>query len=96
MNSHFLLDLYETNVRLGGAVASISSLSLNIAEGGSLRAASPELPRFLGSLGGPICSQFSDDDLETLDFAEPPQSEPESEPVPGRAFGSRRTGEHLT
>ncbi|OJT08758.1 hypothetical protein TRAPUB_368 [Trametes pubescens] len=69
LNSRFLLALHETNARLEGAVdASITSLSLNISSGDDPRAGSPELPQFLGPIGGLIHS-LPDDDLESLEFA---------------------------
>lgn len=80
MNSRFLLALHETNARLEGAGdASISSLSLNTGSGDNRRGDSPDLPEFLGVIGGSIHS-FHDEneDLRSLEFA-PPQEEDQSE-----------------
>ncbi|EIW53843.1 uncharacterized protein TRAVEDRAFT_51584 [Trametes versicolor FP-101664 SS1] len=76
LNSRFLLALHETNARLEGAAdASISSLSLNTGSGDAPSArASPELPPFLGPIGGAIRSFHDDDDdedMRSLKFAPP-------------------------
>lgn len=84
LNSRFLLALHETNARLEGAAnTSISSLSFNTGGGGDLRAGSPELPEFLGVLGGSIVSfHNNDEDPQSLGTSLPQeehQSEPEGE-----------------
>lgn len=82
LNSRFLLALHETNAHLEGAAdTSISSLSLSTGSGGERQAGSPELPEYLGVIGGSIHSFHDDeDDLQSLEFA-PPQEE-ECQPVP--------------
>ncbi|EIW56803.1 uncharacterized protein TRAVEDRAFT_49625 [Trametes versicolor FP-101664 SS1] len=75
LNSRFLLALHETNMRLGGNDTSISSLSFNAGSQGNPREGSPELPEFLGIIGGPIHSFHGDEDPETLEFALPSQEE---------------------
>ncbi|EIW56789.1 uncharacterized protein TRAVEDRAFT_49610 [Trametes versicolor FP-101664 SS1] len=81
LNSHFLLALHETEAQLVGAAdTSISSLSLNTGSSGKLQAGLPELPEYLGVIGGSIRSFHDDeDDLQSLEFA-PPQEE-ECQPV---------------
>lgn len=81
LNSRFLLALHETNARLEGAAdESISSLSLDISSVDDRRAGSPELPEYLGVLGGPIRSFHNDDeDLQSLAFAPPHEEEHETE-----------------
>ncbi|EIW56815.1 uncharacterized protein TRAVEDRAFT_49637 [Trametes versicolor FP-101664 SS1] len=90
LNSRFLLHLHETNARLEGADASMTSYSLRIDSGGDPRTGSPELPPFLGIIGGPIHS-FPPDDQASLDFA--PQSREEPIPDPEAALGSSGAGE---
>ncbi|KAL1937965.1 hypothetical protein VTO73DRAFT_12715 [Trametes versicolor] len=76
LNSRFLLALHETSVQLQGAAdASLSSLSLRTGSCDDPRAGLPELPGFLGVIGGSIRS-FHDDndddgDLGSLGFAPP-------------------------
>ncbi|EIW56806.1 uncharacterized protein TRAVEDRAFT_49628 [Trametes versicolor FP-101664 SS1] len=81
LNSRFLLALHETNARLEGAAdESMSSLSLDTGSGDDRRAGSPELPEFLGVLGGPIHSfHDEDEDLRSLTFASPQEEEHENE-----------------
>ncbi|KAL1937162.1 hypothetical protein VTO73DRAFT_14504 [Trametes versicolor] len=81
LNSRFLLALHETNARLEGtADESISSLSLDTGSGDDRRAGSPELPEFLGVLGGSIHSfHDEDEDLRSLTFARPQEEEHEAE-----------------
>ncbi|EIW56788.1 uncharacterized protein TRAVEDRAFT_49609 [Trametes versicolor FP-101664 SS1] len=79
LNSRFLLALHETSVQLQGAAdASLSSLSLRTGRCDHPRAGSPELPAFLGVIGGSIHSSHDDDDggggggdLGSLGFAPP-------------------------
>lgn len=80
LNSRFLLALHETNARLVGANRSISSLSIDINDGDDQRAGSPELPQFLGAIGGPIHSfHDEDEDLRSLTFGPPQEEEHEAE-----------------
>lgn len=90
LNSRFLLDLHETNARLEGADASMTSYSLHIDSDGDPKTGSPELPPFLACIGGPIHS-FPPDDQASLDFA--PQSREEPIPDPEAALGSSGAGE---
>ncbi|OJT06148.1 hypothetical protein TRAPUB_3083 [Trametes pubescens] len=91
LNSRFLLALRETNARLEGADASISALSLNTGSTDVLRAGSPELPPFLGAIGGPIHS-FHHDELESLDFASPSPSEEHQSETEGELMSGGDTG----
>lgn len=76
----------------GAAYVSISSLSLNTGSGGLARAGSPELPGFLGVIGGSIRS-FPDEDLQSLEFASPQEENHQSEPE-GEIQEIRRDGEN--
>ncbi|KAL1940432.1 hypothetical protein VTO73DRAFT_9004 [Trametes versicolor] len=74
LNSRFLLALHETNARLEGAAdASLSSFSLDTGSGDDPSAlASPDLPSFLGPIGGAIRFSYDDDDdMRSLEFAPP-------------------------
>ncbi|EIW56807.1 uncharacterized protein TRAVEDRAFT_49629 [Trametes versicolor FP-101664 SS1] len=96
LNSRFLLAIHETNARLEGAAdTSISSLSLHTGRGGTAQAGSPELPDFLGIIGGSFRS-FHDDneDLQSLEFAPPQDEEHQSEPE-GDIQEIRRDGEYM-
>ncbi|OJT04201.1 hypothetical protein TRAPUB_5109 [Trametes pubescens] len=74
----------------------VSSLSLGTGSGdGDPRAGSPEIPGFLGIIGGSIRSfHDEDEDLQSLEFA-PPQEEDQSEPE-GEIVESGRDGGNLT
>lgn len=81
LNSHFLLALHETHALIEGAAdASISSLTLETGSGEPM-AGSPELPEFLGIIGGSICSFHDDDnkDLQSLEYALPQEEENQPE-----------------
>lgn len=93
LNSRFLLALHETNARLEGAAdTSIPSLALDTRSGDDRRAGSPELPEFLGVLGGSIRSfQDEDEDLGSLEFA-PPQEREHTSEVEGEIREMRRDG----
>lgn len=82
LNSRFLLSLHEANAQLEGAAdTSISSLSLNTGSRGELQAGSPELPEYLGVIGGSIHSFCDDeDDLQSLEFALPQVEEHQPDP----------------
>lgn len=81
---------------MGGSDTSIvSSLNFNSGNGGDARASLPELPEYLGILGGPIRSFRDDDeDLGSLEFTfsreEGNQSGPE-----GDVQEIRRDGENM-
>lgn len=93
LNSRFLLALHETDAQVVGAVdTSISSLSLNSGSGGELHAGSPELPEYLGIIGGSIRSFHGDeDDLQSLEFA-PPQEEEHQPELEGEIQEIRKDG----
>lgn len=73
LSSRFLLALHETKAQLEGAAdTTISSFCLDTGSGNNPSAlASPELPPFLGPIGGVIRSFHDDDDedMESLEFA---------------------------
>ncbi|KAH9849867.1 hypothetical protein C2E23DRAFT_341287 [Lenzites betulinus] len=81
LNCHFLLDLYETNIRIehGGSTLSQShpDLSLHFTgfNSGSEGTDTPEDSPFLSSFSGPI-QPFHDDSMEPY----PADGEPEAEP----------------
>lgn len=84
----------EYHQRLEGAAdASISSLSLNTSSGDDPRAGSPDLPDFLGIIGGPIrLFDDEDEDLQSLEFVPPQEPEHQSEPEGEIAESSRDGG----
>ncbi len=89
LNSRFLLNLHETNARLEGAEATMTSYSLHIDSTGDPRTGSLELPPFLSCIGGPIHS-FPDDDRASLDFAPQSREDPEPDPEAGLGSGGAR------
>ncbi|OJT15918.1 hypothetical protein TRAPUB_14140 [Trametes pubescens] len=84
LNSRFLLALHETNARMGGtdtSIVSSESLYFNTGSDVDPKATSPELPEFLGVLGGPTHLFHDDDeDLGSLEFASPQEEGHQSEP----------------
>lgn len=96
LNGRFLLALHETNAQVEGAAdTSVSSLSFNTGSGGDLQASPPELPDYLGIIGGSTCSFHDDDEeLQSLEFALPQEEEHQTEPE-GEIQEIRTDGESM-